>query len=388
MGIYVYTGKLGSGKTLCAVGRIQEYLNQNRPVATNLDLNLHKLVNHNAKKCVVYRIPDRPKIHDLQLLGKGNESHDEEKNGLIVLDECAHFLNTRNFQDKERKVVVEWFTMARKLGWDVIFIIQHLNALDKQFRDLFAEHIVYCNRMDRLKLPFYIKPFALMLGFSGRLPKIHRALVMYGATQNAIKVDSYVYQGKNLYSSYDTKQVFLSDYQHGTYTYLPPYFTHGRYHNDWHFTKQKFKETFSNYTLKMRQFFLLGLMSGVLGSTVARTALVNPEQPQEQPQEITQPKQELIEEVEPHIYITGSIMGTYTELYFERDGFVFNPKDEGYKVLVRSPCFAQLIRDRIKTDVFCDSARRRQPATAAQKTAKPSIIAQIAESAIPESSPK
>jgi len=45
MAVYFLTGKLGSGKTLCAVGKIRDYLEEGRAVATNLDLNLDELLN-------------------------------------------------------------------------------------------------------------------------------------------------------------------------------------------------------------------------------------------------------------------------------------------------------------------------------------------------------
>ncbi|WP_303314291.1 zonular occludens toxin domain-containing protein [Dickeya fangzhongdai] len=41
MAVYVVTGKLGSGKTLVAVGKIQEKLVSGCKVATNLDLRIH-----------------------------------------------------------------------------------------------------------------------------------------------------------------------------------------------------------------------------------------------------------------------------------------------------------------------------------------------------------
>ena len=57
-GNYVITGKLGAGKSLCAVGKVKEYLIEGRKVATNLDINMTKLVGKRSKKSVVYRLPD------------------------------------------------------------------------------------------------------------------------------------------------------------------------------------------------------------------------------------------------------------------------------------------------------------------------------------------
>ena len=50
MAVYVVTGKLGAGKTLVAVGKIKDKLNQGCKVATNLDLNLDKLIGDRLRK--------------------------------------------------------------------------------------------------------------------------------------------------------------------------------------------------------------------------------------------------------------------------------------------------------------------------------------------------
>ncbi|MBH3187336.1 zonular occludens toxin domain-containing protein, partial [Serratia sp. JKS000199] len=67
MAVHVVTGKLGSGKTLVSVSRIQERLAKGCPVATNLDLKLHNMpmVGRYAKKTRVIRVPDKPSLNDL-----------------------------------------------------------------------------------------------------------------------------------------------------------------------------------------------------------------------------------------------------------------------------------------------------------------------------------
>lgn len=73
MAVHVVTGKLGSGKTLVSVSRIQERLAKGCPVATNLDLKLHNMpmVGRYAKKTRVIRIPDKPSLNDLLAIGIG-----------------------------------------------------------------------------------------------------------------------------------------------------------------------------------------------------------------------------------------------------------------------------------------------------------------------------
>ncbi|MDH5434102.1 MAG: hypothetical protein OEY19_09160 [Gammaproteobacteria bacterium] len=345
MAIFVYTGKLGSGKSLCAVGRVRDYLNQGRRVATNIDLKLHRLISYKSKECVIYRIPDRPTVEELNGIGLGHYEQNEEMNGLIVLDECAQFLNTRNYRDGDRNQLIEWFVHARKRRWDVIFVIQHLNALDKQFRDMFAEHIVYCNRLDRLKLPFGLFHVAELLGFSGRFPKLHRALVMYGQGQNAIKVDSYLYTGKSLYPAFDTEQAFDPEHKQGLIQLLPPYYTHGVNYNGWHQIKKSFISWSYNTRVKMRSFFLLGLFFGWIGLSVA-----NNETFEQSPNPDTT---EISEEVnqDQQIYITGSAYPDY--FFIEKNGVSWQPELDGFKIWPRGKCHIILIKNKIKKDVYC-----------------------------------
>ncbi len=392
MAIYVYTGKLGSGKTLCAVGRMRDYLFQNRKVVSNIDLYLEKLLNPSSKKCQAFRIPDRPVMRDLEMLGQGYDGdyRGEEYNGLIVLDECAQFLNTRNFQDKERKKITGWFVHARKKRWDVIFIIQHLNALDKQFRDMFAEHIVYCNRMDRLRFPFGIRHFFQLLGFSGNLPKIHRALVMYGSTQNAMKVETFIYTGKDLYNTYSTEQGFNDENDGAIYQLIPPYYTHGRYTNDWSEFKRNFKSWLSRPTLKARQFFSLGLLLGIVGISTAQSNYFQNEETiisSLETKEFENVKEVLDVQINhqkdvDYYRITGSLIGTvHSELFFEKNDRPFYPVEEGYRYLIVNKCQAKLIKNKINISVFCEPARTRQRVTVSQNNGN-TLTSKIVESVL------
>lgn len=210
MAVYFITGKLGSGKTLVCVGKAQEYLQKNKPVATNLDLNIEKLVKRNSK-ATYYRLPDKPRIEDLNAIGRGSDDVDESTYGLIVLDECGTWLNTRSWNDKERAKFIDWMLHARKLGWDILFIIQDISMIDKQVRDALCEHLVVCRRLDRMKIPFISSIVKTLTGIRVTAPKIHVAKVFYGDTETSVVTDRWTYTGKSLYSAYDTRQIFKSD---------------------------------------------------------------------------------------------------------------------------------------------------------------------------------
>jgi len=228
MAVYFVTGKLGAGKTLAAVGRIFTYLKQGRIVATNLDLDLSEPLSHYKKDVTVYRIPDKPSVEHLNAIGNANKTFDEDKNGLLVLDECGTWFNTRNWSDKSRKAVIDWFLHARKLGWDIIFIVQDISLVDKQAREALAEHVGYCRRLDRISIPILSMLVKMITGKPLRFPRIHFSNIRYGDSLTSLIVDRWVYRGSEFYKAYDTKQCF-TDTDDGVYSLLSPWHTHGRY---------------------------------------------------------------------------------------------------------------------------------------------------------------
>lgn len=261
MTVYFVTGNLGSGKSLISVSKIQDKLIQGRPVATNLDLKLFNMprVGMGAKNTRVYRIPDQPTLNDLEAIGRGNVSYDESLNGLLVLDECAIWLNARTWNDKTRQPILSWFTHARKIGWDIIFIVQNISLIDKQAREALGEHVVYCSRFDRLSIPFVSTIFGFIFGSRMPLPKIHLGVVKY----RDVVVERWVYRGSDLYYSYDTKQQFSSFYDKGVYSVIPPYLTHGRYQKPLNI--KKIMRLTKIYLKRLSRFrlILLGLIIGI-----------------------------------------------------------------------------------------------------------------------------
>ena len=227
MPIYFVTGKLGSGKSLCAVGKIQEYLQDGRRVATNLDLDLVNMLDPRSKQTVT-RLPDKPRIVDFELLGSGYDDGeiDENRNGLIVLDECLDFLDSRSWRDPERAPVLSWMRHARKLRWDIFFLLQDIESADGQLVRQLCEHYVICRRTDRIRIGG-LKP-----------PKVHIANVHYGQSISAPHVARWFYKGSHLYNCYDTEQCFSDQTEllngelvdmRAPYTMLSAWHLHGRY---------------------------------------------------------------------------------------------------------------------------------------------------------------
>lgn len=206
MAVYFITGTLGCGKTLCTVGKIRDYLAQGRRVATNLDINLESMCKTDSMASIT-RVPDKPNLFDLESIGLGCEESNEDKYGLLVLDELGTWFNSRNWRDNGRLDVINWFLHARKKHWDIYFIVQSIESLDGQLVNSLCEHLVICKRTDRLTLPV-VGPLLKTLGVQKVLPKIHIAKVYYGQTTSSMAVDRWWYRGKDLYSTYNTDQIF------------------------------------------------------------------------------------------------------------------------------------------------------------------------------------
>lgn len=247
MAVYVITGKLGGGKGKAAIMRLREYLREGKRVATNCDTFLEHLMPSQSKATVI-RIPDKPTAADLYAIGSGNRfiefepiikrtntafefiapspkllpGFDEAHNGALILDECASWLNTRNFQDKGRAGLLEWCIHARKYGWDVYFICQNIKQIDAQLKESLFEYVVRLNRLDRMKVPVVSAAMKfLTAGYSnGSLPRVHIGVVRLGTAADGLVADRWIFRGDDLQNGYNTTQVFSETYPHAIHSVL------------------------------------------------------------------------------------------------------------------------------------------------------------------------
>jgi hypothetical protein len=215
--IFSVEGKLGTGKTKFAVWRAQQALREGRRVASNVDLYLDKLTPERASTYI--RLPDKPSAFDLEAIGHGNpESYDEDRNGVLILDELGTWLNSRTFQDKTRGTVIDWLIHARKLGWDVYLIVQDANMIDRQVREALIEYQCRCIRLDKVRIPFLGRVLGVLSPRWAFLPRMHIVTSRVGYGVNAVVADRWTFRGDDLHSGYDTRQVFKADYPHGTHS--------------------------------------------------------------------------------------------------------------------------------------------------------------------------
>lgn len=138
-GIFI-EGVKRSGKTKFAVDLMAGYIKRGCKVATNLDLFLENLAPDSDNS--VIRLPDHPRSCDFIALESAYpeldpdkpETYDESKNGLVLIDELLTFLNSRDWKDKDRAIIVSWMVQMGKFGWDLVAIGQDFESVDKQLR--------------------------------------------------------------------------------------------------------------------------------------------------------------------------------------------------------------------------------------------------------------
>ncbi|HEY7866587.1 MAG TPA: zonular occludens toxin domain-containing protein [Psychromonas sp.] len=234
------TGKLGSGKGLCSVGRMCDYLRNGKPVITNMDIFPENFKDKKNKTMRIYRIPDQPKPSDIVMCGRGNDIKDPEENGVAVLDELATWFNSHNWNSKEAKQLNDLLVHLRKLGWDGIFQVQSLESMNSQARRNIITSEAKCAHVRKIYVP-YLSP--LLRALTGKAPKLPRSLMFHRMEminlETNITEEKLRYTGKQYHNLYDTSQMFSSEYPHGTFCYLTPWHLVGRYQEKKRFDMKK-----------------------------------------------------------------------------------------------------------------------------------------------------
>lgn len=222
MSNFAVHGKLGTGKSKFSVYVMRTAIAAERRAASNFPVDVGKLLPAHHRISYL-QLPHRPTLRDLEALGHGNpDSYDEERNGVLILDELAVWLNSRTFQEKERSDLLHWLVHSRKFGWDVYFLCQNPMQIDRQVRESLLEYSVRMKAMHKVRLPV-VGYILQLLGLRGTFPKgMHSAVIRLGFEQDSPLVDRIIFKGAELHEAYDTRHVFVADPEQATTTWLGP----------------------------------------------------------------------------------------------------------------------------------------------------------------------
>lgn len=230
---YFVTGPVGAGKSVTMVSIMVGYLNEGRPVATNIDVYPeHMPLNEKGKATPIIRLPEEPRSSDLENLGYAYERpkktalrsdqeqiYDESKNGCLALDETAFFMNTRDWNNPDRAQLIKWLRLVRKRGWNAFLGVQDIESIDKQIVNALCRTICWCYSSDTMfsssmgAKGFLVYPLIwiarLVIKFGLRVPRVHVASYFKGKSKATGSPCGTKYTwGRWLYKAYDTAQEF------------------------------------------------------------------------------------------------------------------------------------------------------------------------------------
>jgi len=184
------TGTLGSGKSYLATRYIFKYLAAGKVVACNFDLvgpwwdTVHELRQSKLRglmeefslgpdlgireageryearakiRELAYRFDVQDDLYDYRLPGEG------EDRGLLVLDEQALQMNSRNWEERKKKDAqryggntmraLQFYINMRKLGWSSLVLSHSHEQLDNQLRHM-GGAIIRCRNLSKVNIPF------------------------------------------------------------------------------------------------------------------------------------------------------------------------------------------------------------------------------------------
>lgn len=139
--IEIYEGRIGSGKTFCAVVGGVRQLVLGGIWCTNIEVYWDEICKYAEKRFGVILEPDQLiRLEDEQIkeFYKYTPSGTPERPVLISLDEFPLHFDSRDFAENYKKNR-ETFTFARqsrKIYTDIVLIAQSLDDIDKKFRPL------------------------------------------------------------------------------------------------------------------------------------------------------------------------------------------------------------------------------------------------------------
>jgi hypothetical protein len=102
----------------------------------------------------------------------------QEHSRLLVLDEVGRFLNSRDWKSIPKNYFA-FFSLSRRLGYEILLLTQDLSLIDKQIRDL-CQHEIRISNLKYFRIPILVFsiPFP-MWGFI-RVTKMAQTRLLLG----------------------------------------------------------------------------------------------------------------------------------------------------------------------------------------------------------------
>lgn len=162
--IYFYSGTPGSGKSLHMAKNIYNHIKKGGNVIANFEINEKAIKVPKKKKRgsflymsndvffngthIFYNdeyinvLPtDILYNYALNFHKRNNKNQIIEHQTMLIIDEAQILFNSRDWQSKNRREWVTFFTQHRKYGYDVYIVSQNERLLDRQIRGCFEYEV-------------------------------------------------------------------------------------------------------------------------------------------------------------------------------------------------------------------------------------------------------
>jgi len=238
--IQVVQGSLGSGKSLVAVIEAIYQLRSGGVVATNFSFSpgwawdlagqdlrvMLGLRNRMAfakslhSRCFKIGHPESMKElsgdrgSGLAALCTGKLKDAREGKGLLILDDCHHFFNSRTFA--ANKDYVTFFANARKYGWRTLLITHSIENIDKQIRS-YVEIESRFRNLQKFRIPVLGLPLSPIPCFL-----IVRRYAGLGPGSGSVHSKDLYWFDQGAARLYDTLERFGEDALESSYTFQGP----------------------------------------------------------------------------------------------------------------------------------------------------------------------
>lgn len=227
-------GERGTGKTTRAILVAISVLREGGKFLSNVDINPKVLdtvvpspfLDHwdNA----VVRLPDSPHGFSLhsEIIGEGWYVYKNiKKYSITLFDECAHYLNSRRWDDEGRQDFIDAMIHQRKRGYSEFYLAHGLAQIDSQVRDSYISAVdLLLNRPPQLSRRWLggSSPVVCSLkrGSDGKFPVDVTDKKVW--SQGLVTTKSYSKSNKSVWSLYSTGQMFDFEYYRSNTSPLIP----------------------------------------------------------------------------------------------------------------------------------------------------------------------
>lgn len=143
--IYLFSGTPGSGKSLHVAEKLYYWNRQGRPCICNFEIALDKIPGSRQKD---FHFVSNRDLNPDDLIAFAQEYHQKigrirESSILLVVDECQLVFNARDWNMRGRDRWLEFFTLHRHWGYDIILIAQFDRMIDRQIRSLIEYEYIH-----------------------------------------------------------------------------------------------------------------------------------------------------------------------------------------------------------------------------------------------------